>query len=133
MENTTGNNSLDPRVNRLDLANLKKESVQENENWDTWEVFHQKKRGEQHTHVGIVHAPDAVLAMVFAKEQYARRLNTTSLWVVRSSDVFATTNEEEDMFETTPEKKFRDASGYPVRDKINAYKKLHGITEKVKS
>jgi ring-1,2-phenylacetyl-CoA epoxidase subunit PaaB len=32
------------------------EVLAEEENWETYEVFHQKKRGDQHIHVGIVHA-----------------------------------------------------------------------------
>ena len=127
------NNSIDPRVNRLNLDTLKHEQVAADENWASWEVFHQKKRGEQHEHVGIVHAPDPELALVFAKEQYGRRLKTSNIWVVRSSDVFAFNYDDDDMFETTPDKKYREASGYPVRDKINQYKKEHGITEKARN
>lgn len=116
--------SLDPRVNRLDLQNNQQvQSVADDENWQTWEVFHQKKRGEQHVHVGIVHAPDEQLALVFAKEQYGRRLKCANIWVVKSSNVFSLGYDDEDMFETTPDKIYREAAGYKVRDKINAFKK----------
>jgi len=115
--------SLDPRVNRLDLQNAAGQPVAQDENWPTWEVFHQKKRGEHHIHVGIVHAADEQLALLFAKEQYGRRLKCANIWVIKSSNVFSLGYDDEDMFETTPDKIYREATGYKVRDKINAFKK----------
>jgi len=97
----------------------------EMDNWETWEVFHQKKRGDQHIHVGIVHAPNADMALVMAKEAFGRRGITANLWVVKSSNIVATPYEDMDMFETTPEKQYREAGGYKVMDKINKYKKEH--------
>jgi ring-1,2-phenylacetyl-CoA epoxidase subunit PaaB len=115
---------IDPRIKRLDVeSTYGKTQVGANEEWITWEVFHQKKRGEQHEHVGIVHAPDAQLALVFAKEQYGRRLKSANIWVVKSSDIFSFSYDDQDMFETAPEKLYREAGGYKVRDKINQYKK----------
>lgn len=64
------NKSIDPRVNRIDFP----EEITEKkglDQWETWEVFHQRKRGEQHEHVGIVHAPNAEMALVMAKETLA--------------------------------------------------------------
>ena len=115
--------SLDPRVNRLDLQNAAGQPVAQDENWPTWEVFHQKKRGEHHIHVGIVHAADEQLALLFAEEQYGRRLKCANIWVIKSSNVFSLGYDDEDMFETTPDKIYREATGYKVRDKINAFKK----------
>jgi ring-1,2-phenylacetyl-CoA epoxidase subunit PaaB len=116
------NDSLDPRVNRLDFPEqaTPKEGLDQ---WITWEVFHQKKRGDQHEHVGIVHAPNVEMAMVMAKETYGRRGQTANLWVVNSVHVHASSYEDMDMFETTPEKIYREAGGYKVMDKINKYKK----------
>ena len=116
------NESLDPRVKRL---NLEKEMNKLNpmEYWPTYEVFHQEKRGKAHVHVGSVHASDPDMALVFAKEQYGRRKSTANMWVVKTSDIFTFSYDDEDMFKTTPEKSHREASGYKVRDKINKYKK----------
>ena len=117
-------NILDPRINRLDLEHAKNyTAIGEKQMWPTWEVFHQRKRGEQHVHVGIVHAPDADLALVFAKEQYGRRLKCSNIWVVKSAEIFSFSYEDEDMFETAPEKLYREAAGYKVMEKINQYKK----------
>lgn len=116
--------SLDPRVNRLDLQKAESApAFQSGEMWSTYEVFHQEKRGKQHMHVGAVRAPDAEMALVLAKEQYARRLHCVNLWVVKTSDVFAFSYDDEDMFETTPEKLHREAAAYKSREKIEEYKK----------
>jgi len=113
--------SLDPRINRINFPDSI-EPVHEHEFWQTYEVFHQEKRGRQHVHVGSVHAPNYELALLFAKEQFARRKKCTNLWVVKTSDVFAFNLEDEDMFDTTPEKIYREAGGYKVTEKIAQYK-----------
>ena len=115
--------SLDPRIARSKLETTDAEFSLESQNhFPTFEVFHQKKRGAQHQHVGIVHAPNPNMAMLYAKEQYARRGKTSNLWVVPSSEIYATEYFDEDMFENTPEKKHRDPTTYKVMDKIKAYK-----------
>ena len=114
--------SLDPRVNRMGLdADIQEFKIQEGKEFVTWEVFHQKKKGMQHLHAGIVHAPNAELALVVAKESFGRRGATTSLWVVRTSDINAIDSEDSDIFESTPEKLHREAGIYATRDKIEAY------------
>ena len=115
---------IDPRLNRVDLDSTQSfNHVDDLEEWGTYEVFHQKKRGDQHVHVGVVHAPDPEMALILAKEQFGRRLHTSSIWIVRTSDVYSLGYENEDMFETTPEKMYREAGGYKLRDKINVFKK----------
>ncbi|MGX5818159.1 hypothetical protein ACWKWU_08185 [Chitinophaga lutea] len=118
------NQSLDPRVNRLQLVpSGEPVVVQDGENWNVFEVFHQEKRGAHHEHVGCVHAPNAQLALVFAKEQFARRKKCVNLWVVRSADILAFQAEDEDMFANNLDKTYRDASGFKVMEKINKFKK----------
>ncbi len=118
------NQSLDPRVKRLKLKNGGEPvTVQEGENWNVFEVFHQEKRGAHHEHVGCVHAPNAQLALVFAKEQFARRKKCVNLWVVRSADILSFDTEDEDMFANNPDKTYRDASGFKVMEKINKFKR----------
>ena len=114
--------SLDPRIRRADLEHAPASSgLAQNEHWEPFAVFHQAKRGEEHSFVGIVHAPDPEIALLFAKEQFGRRKKTVNLWVVRSTDIFTFQHEDEDMFSTVPEKTYREASGYPVRKRINKY------------
>ena len=43
--------------------------------------------------------------------------------VVKSANIFSSDYDDEDIFETTPEKMYREAGGYKVMEKINKYKK----------
>jgi len=116
--------SLDPRVERLGIPQEQPafEGVPEGSHLQTFEEFHQAKSGARHIHVGSIHAPNAELAMVFAKEQYARRSECVNLWVVKSSEIITFSPDDADLFATTPEKTYRDASGYKVMQKILAWK-----------
>jgi len=120
--------SLDPRITRaeIELTNTIA-PLEENDQWETYEVFHQKKRGDQHMHVGIVHAANPEMALLFAKEQYGRRGQSVNIWVVKTREVYTTDYEDSDIFDTVPEKMFREAGGYKVMEKINKYKKEHKI------
>lgn len=115
--------SLDPRVSRMEMAEdeMPKEMLSSMDHWQTFEVFVQKKRGDQHQHAGIVHAPNNEMALVLAKEQYARRGHCTNLWVVKTADVTATEYEDSDIFDSVPDKTHREAVDYRVKEKINRY------------
>lgn len=77
-----------------------------------YEVFHQQARGEPHVHVGSVHAPDAEMALILAKEQYCRRQACVNLWVVPASAITATSYENDDIFERVTDKSYRESWGY---------------------
>lgn len=119
--------SLDPRVARLGLPSNPAEQAftptASLEHLETYEVFHQAKTGSRHVHVGSVHAPSHAVAVLFAKEQFGRRSQTVNMWVVKTEDIVSLSPDDADFFATTPEKDFREASGYKVMQKINAYKK----------
>jgi len=116
--------SLDPRIAREKINEENNIApLSEMDNWETYEVFHQKKRGDQHVHVGIVHAPNPEMAFLFGKEQYGRRGISVNMWVVKTSNVFASDYDDSDIFDTVPEKQYREAGGYKVMSKINKYKK----------
>lgn len=118
--------SLDPRVNRAGLLHPEGEYQPEErlDQWETYEVFHQAERGAQHVHTGIVHAPNAEMAILFAKEQFARRMECVNIWVVRSADVHQTEYEDADMFLPSFDKDYREAAGYRNREKIKRFKDL---------
>lgn len=120
--------SLDPRVNRLQLQTKSTGDTKTNSHLITWEVFHQEKRGKQVVHVGIVHAASPEMALVMAKEVFGRRGKTTNLWVTKTSEVYTFASEDEDMFETTPEKTFRDPAAYKVRDRIEKFQQRNKTT-----
>lgn len=115
--------SLDPRVSRAEIPAPESYKPKEDlDQWETWEVFHQKSRGDHHVHVGCVHAPTAEIAILFAKEQYARRLKCVNIWVVPTSQIHATPYEDADMFEPATDKSYREAFGYKNKDIIKRYK-----------
>ncbi len=62
--------------------------------WPLWEVFVQDKLGAPHEHAGSVHATDAEMALQNGRDVYARRGPVTSLWVVPSEAITATSTDE---------------------------------------
>lgn len=114
--------SLDPRITRAEIDYTQIDPLENLDQFQTYEVFHQSKRGSQHMHVGIVHAPNPEMALLYAKEQYSRRGVTSNLWVVPSTAVFATSYFDDDIFSTTAEKTYRDPATYKVMDRIQAFK-----------
>jgi ring-1,2-phenylacetyl-CoA epoxidase subunit PaaB len=115
--------SLDPRVTRAQIDTDTSIGHQDNlDQWQTYEVFAQKKRGTHHEHVGSVHAPNAEMAILFAKEQYTRRGICVNIWVTKTTDIYATEYEDADIFESTADKIHRDPESYKVMDRIKAYK-----------
>lgn len=126
--------SHDPRVTRMQIDPARADQLEpkpELDQFQTFEVFHQSKSGTHHIHVGSVHAPSPELALLLAKEQYARRGQTVNLWVVNTRDVYTMASEDADFFATTPEKKYRDVGAYMVRSKVEAFtnQNKEGITE----
>jgi len=63
-----------------------------------WEVFTQKKDGEPHEHAGSVHAPDAEIALMNARDVYSRRNEAISIWVVPATAIVASTPEDSGPF-----------------------------------
>ncbi|MCZ7417816.1 MULTISPECIES: 1,2-phenylacetyl-CoA epoxidase subunit PaaB [unclassified Streptomyces] len=80
-----------------------------------WEVFLRSRRGLGHQHVGSVLGADAELAMANARDLYTRRGEPASIWVVRSTDVHATSpDEKEPMFSNGVGKPYRLSEQYAV-------------------
>ncbi|MFM2133502.1 MAG: hypothetical protein RL156_783 [Bacteroidota bacterium] len=129
--------SLDPRVTRLgipgDLSTQSFTPTAPLEHLETYEVFHQAKTGARHVHVGSVHAPSHAVAVLFAKEQFGRRSQTVNMWVVKTEDIVSIAPDDADFFTTTPDKDFREASGYKVMQKINTFKKARKEEQEAQS
>ncbi|WNJ20393.1 hypothetical protein [Pontibacter sp. G13] len=116
--------SLDPRVQRVELPGPENHHEEGDlMQWQTYEVFTQQNRGEQHVHVGVVHGPNPDMALLFAKEQFGRREQCANIWVVKSQDIHATAYEDADMFEHAFNKEYREGSGYRVRETIELFQK----------
>jgi len=54
---------------------------------EIWEVFQQKGHQDPFVHVGSVTAPDAQMALAYAKECFFRRREGRDVWVVKRSQI----------------------------------------------
>jgi ring-1,2-phenylacetyl-CoA epoxidase subunit PaaB len=87
--------------------------------WPLWEVFVRNKRGLSHTHVGSIHAPDAIMALRNARDVYTRRLEGVSIWVVPSEAIRASSPDEKDsFFDPAADKAYRHPTFYDVPEGV---------------
>jgi ring-1,2-phenylacetyl-CoA epoxidase subunit PaaB len=91
---------------------------------EPWEVFRQEKEGDPMRHGGSVMAPDAVLAVHYAREMYGRRQESVRLWVVRRADVHDLS--DQDLLQPPLDRSFKKPGGYVMRDKLAAARELSG-------
>jgi len=84
-----------------------------------WEVFIRGRNGLAHKHVGSLHAADATLALMAARDLYTRRGEGLSLWIVPSDAIIASDPGDKGMmFEPTASKIYRHPTFYEVPDEV---------------
>lgn len=84
-----------------------------------WEVFIRPRNGLAHRHVGSVHAADAEMALLAARDVYTRRGEGRSIWVAPTSAILASDPDEKDaFFEPADDKDFRRPTHYHVPDEV---------------
>jgi len=87
--------------------------------WPLWEVFIRSQHGLAHKHVGSLHAADAAGAVRNARDVYTRRSEGVSIWVVKSTDVVATSpGDKEALFEPANDKVYRHPTFFPMPDEV---------------
>jgi ring-1,2-phenylacetyl-CoA epoxidase subunit PaaB len=91
---------------------------------DVWEVFRQEKDGDSMRHAGNVRAPDADLAMHYAREFYSRRQESVRLWVVPRSAIHDLS--DLDLLQPPLDRSFKKPGGYVMRDKLDAARRRAG-------
>jgi ring-1,2-phenylacetyl-CoA epoxidase subunit PaaB len=91
---------------------------------EPWEVFRQEREGDPMRHGGSVMAPDAVLAVHYAREMYGRRQESVRLWVVRRADVHDLS--DQDLLQPPLDRSFKKPGGYVMRDKLAAAREQAG-------
>ncbi len=90
---------------------------------EDYDVFHLKKRGKAHQHVGKVRAASVAAALQTAKAVFGAQPGpVVNVWLARSADFLRSDDEDRDIWDTTPDKKYRDAGAYRVQDRIEKYK-----------
>ena len=88
--------------------------------WPLWEVFIRGQHGLNHRHVGSLHAPDAEMAMLNARDVYTRRNEGVSIWVVhvgRISPRRARPNKGP-LFEPANSKVYRHPTFYDIPEEV---------------
>jgi ring-1,2-phenylacetyl-CoA epoxidase subunit PaaB len=91
----------------------------------SYEVFHLFKRGKQHVHAGSVQATSSDEAFYEAKmnlDPGNPAKPVLNIWLVKTDDIYASDEEDVELWLTTPEKTFREALDYKGADKIKKYK-----------
>ena len=94
---------------------------------EPWEVFRQEKDGDPMRHGGSVMAPDAELAMHYARELFGRRQESVRLWIVRRADVIDL--DDPDLLQPPLDRSFKKPGGYVMRDKLAAARERGGPGE----
>jgi ring-1,2-phenylacetyl-CoA epoxidase subunit PaaB len=94
---------------------------------EPWEVFRQEKDGDPMRHGGSVMAPDATLALHYAREMYSRRQESVHLWVVRRADIHDLA--DPDLLQPPLDRSFKKPGGYVMRDKLAAAREVSGATK----
>lgn len=98
------------------------EEVASDGNMTDWEVFHLLRRGKQHKHMGAVMASTPEEALYQAKLQFQGDKPVYNVWVIKKEDILINEEEDKMIWDTLPEKQFRDAIAYKAGDKIQKFK-----------
>lgn len=89
-------------------------------NLPLFEVFIRSRRGLDHKHVGSLHAENQEHALEYARDCYTRRTEGVSIWVVRSSDICASQEDDQDsFFDPSDDKPYRHATFYPLPKEVD--------------
>jgi len=94
---------------------------------EAWEVFRQEKDGDPMRHGGNIMAPDAELALHYAREMFSRRGESVRLWVVRRADVHVL--DDLDLLQPPLDRSFKKPGGYVMRDKLATARGRAGTTK----
>ncbi|MCB1856922.1 MAG: 1,2-phenylacetyl-CoA epoxidase subunit B [Gammaproteobacteria bacterium] len=90
------------------------------ETLELFEVFVRPRRGLDHKHVGSLHAQDHAQALEYARDCYTRRGEGVSIWVVRSTDICASQEEDVESFiDPSEDKPYRLATYYRLPDPVD--------------
>lgn len=87
---------------------------------ESYEIYHLPRRGKQHVHAGTVEAGSPQEAMWVARQTLNSK-QVFNVWTVRSAAIRRTKPEEANLWQTLPDKKFRDASDYKGGDKLKEF------------
>jgi len=85
-----------------------------------YEIFVRSSRGLDHKHVGSLHAESSEQALEYARDVYTRRSEGVSIWVVNSSNITASQEEDaESFYDPADDKPYRHAMHYTLPEEVN--------------
>jgi ring-1,2-phenylacetyl-CoA epoxidase subunit PaaB len=84
-----------------------------------FEVFRQEREGKPFEHGGSVVAPDARMALLYAREFYGRRNESHRIWVV-PRDAILEISDPDILHPPAVDRSYRVVQGYSVRDTLRA-------------
>lgn len=88
---------------------------------EAFDIFHLKKRGKQHHHMGTLMATDYQDALRLAREQYGEQMPNINVWVIKRDDMLWSDEDFADIWDTLPDKGYRDAAAYKAGDKLKNF------------
>lgn len=90
-----------------------------NKNLPLYEIFIRSKNGLHHKHAGSLHASDAEMAIMAARDVYTRRQEGVSIWVVESKDITASNpSDSEALYDPAEDKVYRHPTFYDLPDEL---------------
>jgi len=96
----------------------------------TYQIFHLLKRGKQHRHIGEVKASDPEPALRLAKKKFDDGSSVYNIWIIEDDDLYKTSAAQKTIWDTLPEKKYREAIDYRGSDMLDRFKTLREATKK---
>ncbi len=88
---------------------------------ESYKIFHMLKRGKQHKYAGTVNASSPEHALQVAKQTLNTSKPVLNVWVAKTSDFYESTEEDKEIWNTLPEKTFREALDYRGQAKIEEF------------
>jgi len=89
--------------------------------WPLWEVFIRGQHGMSHRHVGSLHAADAEMAILNARDVYTRRNEGVSIWVVQAAQITASApSEKGPLYEPSESKVYRHPTFFDIPKDVGA-------------
>ena len=87
--------------------------------WPVFEVFRQERESRPMEHAGNLVAPNADLALLYAREFYGRRQESVRIWVVPREAIVEIVDHDL-LRPPAVDRSYRMVSGYRVRDALDA-------------
>ena len=87
-----------------------------------FEIFTQSREGHAFSHGGNLVAPDAEMAVLYAREFYGRRQESHRLWIV-PREAIVEINDQDLLHPPAVDRSYRTVGGYSVREALRATRK----------